>query len=135
MKVDLYILTNEINGKQYIGVSKNPKVRLKEHYKTDFPIGRALRKYGSQIDFSILAQTEGYKAAFELEKFYIKDLNTMKPNGYNLTPGGEGNNSPRSVEARAKMRIGQRKRRDRELNAKPKKVQSYFMQGPLGDRK
>ena len=135
MKIYLYILTNELNGKQYVGVSKNPKVRLKEHYKTDYLIGRALRKYGGQIDFSIVAQTEDYRAAFELEKFYIKDLNTMKPNGYNLTPGGEGHSNPRSVETKAKMRIAQRRRRDKELNAKPKKAQSYFMQGPLGDRK
>jgi len=127
MKIYIYILTNEFNGKQYVGVSKNPKIRLKEHYKTDYPIGRTLRKYDGQIDFSIVAQTNDYKSAFELEKFYIKDLNTMKPNGYNLTLGGEGNNTPRSVETKTKMGIAQRKRRDKELNAKPKKAQGYFM--------
>ena len=119
MIVYIYILTNEINNKQYVGVSKNPKIRLKKHYKANSIIGMALRKYGSQVDFSIVAQVDGYKAAFELEKFYIKDLNTIAPNGYNLTVGGEGHNSPHSEETKTKISNANKgKKRTKETRAK-----------------
>ena len=59
-------------------------------------IHKAIRKYGEE-NFSI-NQLEAIECEFRedlleqlniLEKFYIKEYNTLKPNGYNLTQGGE----------------------------------------------
>ena len=56
-----------------------------------FYFGHALKKYGIenfdivQIDTAETPEELGHK-----EAFWIKELNTLHPNGYNLTTGGEG---------------------------------------------
>lgn len=107
MKKYIYQILNKINNKCYIGQSKNCQRRFKEH-KTALNNNKhensylqyAWNKYGSDnFEFKILEdKTENYN---DLEKQWIKKLNSIIPHGYNVLPGGEeppilkGNNSYR----------------------------------------
>ena len=94
----IYKIINKITNKCYIGETKkpNPLLRWNEHKsKIQKGIGcpalqDAVKKYGIEnFNFEVLIicfDEDRYK--YEME--YIKKYNTMAPNGYNLTPGGEG---------------------------------------------
>ena len=94
----IYKITNQISKKCYIGETKksNPYLRWNEHKrKIEQGIGcpalqDAVRKYGIEnFTFKVLIicfDEDRYR--FEIE--YIKKYNSMAPNGYNLTNGGEG---------------------------------------------
>lgn len=98
----IYMIKNTINGKLYIGKTNNINKRWKSHendYKNKVgrPIYRAMNKYGfDKFELSIIETIRGTdkktlnESLCELEKTYIKDMNTKVPNGYNLTDGGEG---------------------------------------------
>ena len=94
----IYKITNIISKKCYIGETNksNPYLRWNEHKrKIEKGIGcpalqDAVKKYGiKNFTFEILIicfDEDRYK--FEIE--YIKKFNSIAPNGYNLTKGGEG---------------------------------------------
>ena len=91
MKKAIYKITNLINGKIYVGQSKDPVRRWKEHKwdafnsncKENSAIHKAFSKYGLEnFEFTIIGLFENYN---EKEKYYIKELDTLFPNGYNLT--------------------------------------------------
>jgi group I intron endonuclease len=94
----IYKITNQISKKCYIGetLKTNPYLRWNEHKrKIEQGIGcpalqDAVKKYGIEnFTFEILIicfDEDRYK--FEIE--YIKKYNSIAPNGYNLTKGGEG---------------------------------------------
>ena len=99
----IYIITNNVNGRQYVGQTiQTIEQRFKKHIynakegNTNMYIHKAIRKYGEE-KFSInqleMVECELREDLMEqlnvLEKFYIKKYNTLKPNGYNLTQGGE----------------------------------------------
>jgi group I intron endonuclease len=95
MKKAIYKITNLINGKIYVGQSKDPVRRWKEHKwdafnsncKENSAIHKAFLKYGLEnFEFTIIGWFEDYN---EKEKYYIKELDTLFPNGYNLTEGGD----------------------------------------------
>lgn len=85
-----------MNEKYYIGKSHCPKNRWRDHKKAaekgfKNAIYNAIRKYGIEnFEFSILHKCRTEKRAFLLEMFYIRIKNTLTPNGYNMTTGGEG---------------------------------------------
>lgn len=78
-----------VGGKSYIGVSNNPKRRLRDHMKADTLIGRALRKYGDQT-LEILAEFDTKEEAFQREIQEIEKGNTIRPGGWNVARGGSG---------------------------------------------
>lgn len=90
------------NGKAYIGQTRNFENRFKGH-KMKSKGGRTIlyaawRKYG-QPDCQILAiLSDGDMNAEEIKA--IKIYNTMYPNGYNLTVGGETCNHTDEVKAK-----------------------------------
>lgn len=86
----IYLITNLVNGKQYVGQSINIQRRWYEHknIKTDYAISSALVEYGIEnFKFEII---ENCLPEFldEKEIYYINLYNTKAPNGYNLTYGG-----------------------------------------------
>lgn len=100
----VYLITVE-NGKCYIGITKNdtPSMRLREHHSSIQPIGRAIRKYGIK-SVEIIGRASNWDDLCILEIGLINKYGTKKPNGYNLTAGGEGSLGHRpSKETRAKM--------------------------------
>lgn len=105
----IYIITNTINGKQYIGQTIRPITqRFTEHCKNSSGkhsiITRAMCKYGRE--FFLLEQIRtctNQKELDEYETYYIKMFGTLAPFGYNLTTGGEHpmcSNIPEAVEKR-----------------------------------
>ena len=99
----IYILTNKINGKQYVGQTRNIERRLNHHkkYYANFIISKAIKKYGwDMFDQHIFYILENDLDYFEIEM--IKRLNTLAPNGYNLESGGNKNKYP-SAETRKKL--------------------------------
>ena len=84
------------SGKSYIGVAKrSAQERFKKHC-ADARLGRktalcgAIRKYGPDaLSVSTLIESTS-EYCFDFEIKAIKAYETLHPNGYNLTTGGEG---------------------------------------------
>lgn len=106
MTVYLYCITNKINNKSYVGQSIDVNDRWDDHIKDaqreigktantkKFAIHNAIAKYGVPgFTWQVIDQVETVDEANEAEEFFITYLNTMAPNGYNLTSGG-GNARP-----------------------------------------
>lgn len=83
------------NGKKYIGItSKTAKERFKRHcsiHSRCKALSRAIKKYGKEsIIISVLAECDNWELLCLAEIEAIEKFNTISPNGYNLTSGGEG---------------------------------------------
>ena len=89
----VYCFTNKINNKKYVGLTSNIKQRHKQHKSTRnrCPVfSSAIKKYGFEnFDFLILKDNLNIEDAKIFEKQFIKELNTLVPNGYNRTEGGD----------------------------------------------
>lgn len=82
----IYITTNNINGKQYVGSHNGNK---NKYFGSGLLIKKAIKKYGI-INFNrkILKECNSIREARLLEKFYISKYNTIQPAGYNISPTG-----------------------------------------------
>jgi len=88
----LYIITNLLNKKQYVGITNNPTERWKNHCCGHGArlVYAAIQKYGKDnLKFEILFEGPDDEIK-NLEKLTIATLETIAPNGYNLTAGGDG---------------------------------------------
>jgi len=112
----IYILTSPV-GKSYVGQTvRKWNERLRRHLLdvekgSMLAIHRAIRKYGIE-NFQVALYEFPDEELDEKEKEFIRILNTMAPNGYNMTPGGDGVGSGKdnpmygkkhSAEAKEKM--------------------------------
>jgi group I intron endonuclease len=88
----IYLITNLINSKKYIGITKySLEERFSQHIKRGFILTEAIKKYGKEkFSIELIEEVESAERVYELEIFYIKKYNTKAPNGYNLTDGGDG---------------------------------------------
>lgn len=90
----IYMVTNKINGKKYIGQTKNslPQRKHRHHsdarnHRTTMYFHNALRKYGEKaFEWNVLWEHTTYNKSLlsDMEKYYIKELSPE----YNLTDGG-----------------------------------------------
>lgn len=90
----IYVIENKINHKKYVGqTKKTSEQRWKEHTKgceSCRVLQKAIKKYGEDsFEVYDIDHAETHDELDEKEKFWISKLNTMVPNGYNLTSGGE----------------------------------------------
>lgn len=89
----IYLLIDGTNDKEYVGQTTRPvEVRFRKHAqcKTTF-IGRAIRAHGKDMFVvAILKECYSREELDYWERHFIRYRGTMKPNGYNLTEGGEG---------------------------------------------
>lgn len=99
--VGIYCITNLINGKRYIGQSKNIEERWKKHKRNAFNFKdtnynkyfyQAIRKYGlDNFKFEVIEECK-IEELDEREIYWISFYQTFPPDlgkGYNLTKGGE----------------------------------------------
>lgn len=91
----IYQITNDINGKIYIGKTEfSIEKRFKEHCQDAFrdrnekrPLYAAMRKYGIEhFHIELIEETDSPE---EREVFWIENKRSFK-NGYNATVGGDG---------------------------------------------
>lgn len=98
----IYLITNKINNKKYVGQSTDIMYRWHQHCininrsNKRSLIKSAMKHYGiDNFTFEILEVCPPEELN-EKEKFYISKYNTYylaeKSNGYNMTLGGEGQN-------------------------------------------
>lgn len=96
------------DAKAYIGWSANPKNRWGQHCaaKDNRPFYNAIRKYGKEcFESQILFRTTSLKEVKQKEIDFIKQFDTLVPNGYNLTKGGDGATGVKwSEKAKEKVR-------------------------------
>lgn len=100
----VYLATNTINNKKYVGVTKQSlKARKRSHKHEAFskkshtynsPFKRAIRKYGFKaFKWEVLESDLTKEEALEREKYFIEYYKTyysyLNSNGYNATIGGE----------------------------------------------
>jgi group I intron endonuclease len=109
----IYILENKINKKCYIGQTINLfEQRFNQHIKSNFLIGKAIRKYGIDNFKKILIEDVPEEKLNELEIEYIQKYNSVYPNGYNLTFGGDS--GKKSEETKRRISEAKKGRRHSE---------------------
>jgi group I intron endonuclease len=109
----IYAFRNKSNGKVYVGQSQNVKTRKRQHERGDTSNSRhfhnAMQKYGAAgFDWTVLEFCETEKLN-ERESHWVHELNSLYPNGYNLTSGG-GAFQKHHPETRKKFSENQKKR-------------------------
>jgi group I intron endonuclease len=100
--IGIYKITNNINGKYYIGQSIDIDRRWYDHkYKAfnkndisyNSAIHSAMRKYGlKNFTLSIIEECQE-EDLDKKERYWINQLNSLVPNGYNILEGGQLNRS------------------------------------------
>jgi group I intron endonuclease len=110
VKSHIYVIKNIINNKLYVGQAVTHRLnkskyryfgfegRLKDHISEAINntkenqckyLNNSIRKHGSDNFTVKLLETCEIKDADSREKYYIEFLDTLFPNGYNLTKGGK----------------------------------------------
>jgi group I intron endonuclease len=94
----IYLITNRVNGKKYVGATKvSINTRWSQHRSlakkgSQYALHLAIQKYGKEA-FSVacLETVQGeYADLMAAEIRQILAQNSLYPKGYNLTKGGEG---------------------------------------------
>ncbi len=87
----IYLIT--LNGKKYVGQTKNTTNRFRRHRKPDSEcryFSNAIQLYGwENANIEILLVDLTPKEANRLETHYIDTLGTLAPDGYNLKKDGD----------------------------------------------
>ncbi len=93
----IYLITNLVDGKKYVGLTKLIEKRWVEHKSAakrgvNYPLYRAMRKHGVEnfaiASIEVVDGTQSDLFAAEIRQVAANDC--LAPKGYNLTPGGEG---------------------------------------------
>ena len=91
MNGKIYLITCQVNGKQYVGQTKRTmKVRMQHHFQlskrlTEYPMYADMCKYpSSDFTYEVIHSDITDKAELNrLEKAEIEKHGTLEPNGYN----------------------------------------------------
>lgn len=93
MKYFVYKITNKIDGKSYIGVSRKPQRRFEQHisgitfgeYRPKSLIHLAIKEYGKDnFCFDVIFGAKSRQNIAEIEFNLIKEYNAIYPDGYNV---------------------------------------------------
>ena len=118
----IYMYTNKINGKRYVGQALDFNKRHKDHVyaminknhrEHNAPIQCAFRKYGlDNFDIEILKENLNTRCLLNFyECYYIKKFDSLckNKNGYNLSDGGS-NGNPMAGKTEEEIREWKRKK-------------------------
>lgn len=92
----IYITTNHINGKKYIGQRKYDKQgKWKEYLGSGVVLSKAIKKYGVKyFSKEIIEECESKQLLNRREKYWIDYYNAVNSNNfYNIAEGGDGGNT------------------------------------------
>ena len=131
----VYKITNTRNNKSYIGISihEPEKGRIKKHLSGSKGgsrlIARAVKKYGKDaFTYEILEANVFDEFLPDLEVAYIAHYNTVAPDGYNLTSGGD-KHKKLSAETRRKMSEANRGKKGRPQSVETRRKLSEANKG------
>lgn len=102
--IGIYKITNNINGKIYVGQSNNIQRRFSEHQNrgatSRIPVDVAIQKYGKEnFSFEIIEECS-IEQLNQRETYWITYFNSIE-NGYNCSVGGDqqsiGSNNGRAI--------------------------------------
>jgi group I intron endonuclease len=124
----VYLTTNLINGKQYVGDHSVNTLEKDKYLGSGCYIKKAEKLYGKQnFKREILEFFSTKHEAFNAQEKYINEYNTLSPNGYNISPkGGHNVKDCISEETKQKMSI---KGKGRKHTEKAKKNMSNAHRG------
>jgi group I intron endonuclease len=87
----IYITTNLTNGKQYVGYRSTNTIN-DNYLGSGILLKKKIKQYGiCNYKRSIIEMCNEFDWK-EKEKYWIKEKNTLVPNGYNISEGGDGGN-------------------------------------------
>lgn len=104
MAYTIYLRTNLVNGKQYVGQTGDWEARNKQWNSVsqryaNKELNSDRFKFGLENwTTKIIAECDTNEEAWELEKKFIKEYNTKYPNGYNMSDGGKTNEGTKHTE-------------------------------------
>jgi group I intron endonuclease len=115
----IYKITNATNGKMYVGQTTttlgkrfNSHVSEANRGTSTSALHNAIRKYGrDKFSFELLEECQSHDDLDSAERRWIKELNCIAPNGYNIEAGGSNVRGPLSEETKAKLREAGRDRK------------------------
>ena len=97
----IYIIENDINNKLYVGRTLDLKKRERVHFSKSsrtWGIKSAVEKYGGDhFDFIVLESCASEEELNNREAYWIRELNTLSPFGYNLKEGGKSGKPTKEV--------------------------------------
>lgn len=129
----IYIATNLINKKQYIGQTIQPLNKRKSaHIRCNGCkyFHRAIEKYGI-MNFKWIHFDYPVENLDWAENFLIKELNTLVPYGYNLNSGGETNKTVHELTKQKIKKALLGKPLSEEHKEKIKRtIKNYFQNNP-----
>jgi len=109
----LYKIDCKKSARSYIGLTKQKvKIRIGQHFndakifRGNTAIGNAIRKHGADsFTYSVIASALSLEDAMATEVCLIEQHATLRPNGYNVTVGGEAGFNWMSYEQRKLTRV------------------------------
>lgn len=110
--IGIYKITNNINGKIYVGQSNNIQRRFLEHKNrgatSKIPVDIAIQKYGKEnFSFEVIEECT-IEQLNQKEMYWISYFNSVE-NGYNCSIGGDqqsiGSNNGRAILTEDEIKI------------------------------
>ena len=143
--MEIYRILNIVNGKSYVGKTEiNVRARYGVRWNksiTNPYLKKSIKKYGQEkFKIEILAVTDNSEELCALEKKFISEINSIYPNGYNFSYGGEGtrhipDTKKRISETMKKIPLHHRgiflKKLRSECKVCSKEIFSYYNRGKL----
>lgn len=135
----IYKVKNKIDGKMYIGQTrKTLEKRWKDHCSNRSScryLKFAILKYGKEnFEITQITKCNSLEEMNHREAYCIKLFNTMTPNGYNLTTGGDVKNiseETRLKKSESMKKVWQEKRQNYENSIQLKKKQTITKEQKL----
>ena len=91
----IYKIVNLVNGKVYVGMTRQGEKRFKKHIalanskSPQILVQTKIKQHGAEnFCFSILYETKDLEHAKKMESYFIMNLETLVPKGYNIHSGG-----------------------------------------------
>lgn len=143
MNSGIYLITNTVTGKQYVGQSKGITKRFARHKRAArtkhkreaFYLHNAIAKHGvDNFRFEVLFYAKDSEYLNFMEQKCIQAYGTLSPNGYNLDTGG-GVNRVVSESTRRKFAGREAWNKGIPITEEQKRKQSIAMMGKPSPQK